>query len=224
MSWYEWPEVQQRRLRLKARLHGQAVKPQGGRYYDLLHLPHGHFPIPMLKRWRGFPILARHVRDEYFYSCSCCGEPSFFQEAPYCRECWELHGDPSGSTWLTRRENRDKRRTYFKNLWKRLDCLFLPILVLLNRIPARILPKRFRRYRAWYVVSLRHHEADPDFWEYYQKHIKPLDEYLASEDFQRQLERDYLEDYDPIDELLVTNTKREDIEIEEEQRLLEEWM
>jgi len=120
MSWYEWPEVKQRRLRLKAKLQGQAVQPCMGRYYDLLHLPHGHLPVPMLKRWRHFPIPTQHIRDEYFYSCPVCGEPSFFRENPCCQECWGLYGEPSRSDWLTRRMNRNRRKNYFKNMRKRI--------------------------------------------------------------------------------------------------------
>jgi len=74
------------------------------------------------------------------------------------------------------------------------------------------------------VVSLRRHKADPDFWEYYQKHLVPLDKWLESEDFQRQLERDYLDDYDPVEEILATGTEGEDARMEEEQRTLEEWV
>jgi len=74
------------------------------------------------------------------------------------------------------------------------------------------------------VVSLRRHEADPDYWAYYQKHLVPLDKWLESEDFQRQLERDYLEDYDPVEEILATGTEGAEAQEELAQADLEDWM
>ena len=126
------------------------VQPKNGRYYDLIHVPHGHIPTPMTNLWSSLPIPIKQTRDAQFYFCPECGEPSFFKINYMCNWCeedysWNL------SEWQEvawRRYERRRRRKYFKEIFKRIEYLFLPIHVLLGK--------------AWYVQSVRLHYSDVD--------------------------------------------------------------
>lgn len=61
-------------------------------YYDLIELPSGrHIPVPIARELVGdkeiskIP-LSRKIRDEEFFECPQCGEPSFFKvyQCDYC--------------------------------------------------------------------------------------------------------------------------------------------
>lgn len=120
------------------------AKSKDANYYDLIRVPHGHIPAPLVNFWSKFPIPVKETRGCDFYYCPRCGEPSFFKIEFACWQCqddieefgaWKLYKE------LQRKYQRRKRRKYFRNFWKRLEYLCLPVLVLLGK--------------AWYVKSNR---------------------------------------------------------------------
>jgi len=121
-----------------------------GRYYDLIHVPHGHIPTPKMNFWSSLPLPIKALRGEDFYYCPCCGEPSFFKIRYACWQCENdfVYDDRYYEERCYRRYRRRERRRYFKQLLKRIEYLFLPILVLLGK--------------AWYVRSTRRHYCDYD--------------------------------------------------------------
>ena len=122
----------------------QKIRPKHARYYDLIHVPHGHIPAPLTNLWSNLPIPIKEKRDWDFYYCPCCGEPSFFKIHFACWQCqddFEEFGAWDLEKRMRHRYYRKRRRDYFRNVFKRLEYLFLPILILLGK--------------AWYVWSMR---------------------------------------------------------------------
>jgi len=123
---------------MRIKLREQKVRPKDGLYYDLIRVPHGHIPAPMTNLWSALPIPVKDERGCDYYYCPNCGEPSFFKINSWCRTCeaWDLVDDE-----IVRRYKRRRRRKYFKEIFKRIEYWFLPILILLGK--------------AWYVGSTR---------------------------------------------------------------------
>jgi len=106
-----------------------------GGYYDLVRVPHGHIPVPLVRGlWRYLPLPVREFRTWEFYECPLCGTPSFFKGV-----CWECQD----WDWAAaeRYYSRRRRREYFRAVWKRVELWLLPLLLLLGR--------------AWYVRARR---------------------------------------------------------------------
>lgn len=121
-------------------LHLKKLAPVNGYYYDLIKLPHGHVPVPKARLWSHLPVPIREFRGEDYYECPCCGQPSFFKVEYACRECDNDLGyydgyDPEKEVYRIRRQ----RRNYFRQFLKRIEYLFLPLLVLTGK--------------AWYVLA-----------------------------------------------------------------------
>lgn len=122
-------------------------RPKYCRYYDLIHVPHGHIPTPKTNLWSHLPLPVKAIRGSRFYYCPCCGQPSFFKIRYACWTCEEDFAyDADYEKKCYARYRRRERRRYFKQLFKRIEYLFLPILVLLGK--------------AWYVRSVRRHYCD----------------------------------------------------------------
>ena len=127
------------------------IQPKYGRYYDLIRVPHGHIPVPLAKLWSRLPIPVKEIRDENYYSCPVCGEPSFFKIRYACRYCLdEFDYDPKLEDWAWKEYQRRMRRDYFRNFLKRIEYLILPFLILIGK--------------AWYVRSIYLHPLE---WQYY---------------------------------------------------------
>jgi hypothetical protein len=129
-------------LKLKPKL-----KPGQGGYYDLIRVPHGHVPVTKVFLWCRLPLPVREIRGDTYFRCPECGSLSFFKVDICCRTCafgLELNSPEeyfrARDRLFNRWQNRD-RRDYFRNILKRLECLVLPLLVLLGK--------------AWYVRSKR---------------------------------------------------------------------
>lgn len=127
-------------------------RPKDGKYYDLVKLPHGHIPAPLIRLWSSIPLPVKAIRDEYYYCCPECGEPSFFKINYMCWQCQDFYEYNCGqkvfnNAW--RRHKRRKRRKYFKEILKKIEYLVLPILALVGK--------------AYYVESKRGHFRDT--WE-----------------------------------------------------------
>jgi hypothetical protein len=113
-------------------------RAKNANYYDLVKIPHGHIPAPKLNLWSSFPIPVKARRGNHYYFCPTCGAPSFFKVEV---ACWGCQEDFYSFDEFMTRYYRKKRRNYFRRIWKRLEYLFLPLLVLLGK--------------AWYVQSVR---------------------------------------------------------------------
>lgn len=124
----------------------ERLRPRYGRYYDLIRVPHGHIPAPLTNLWSLLPVPARESRGSGFYFCPVCGGPSFFKIRYACSWCEEDLGFDDSEDWAWKRYKRKSRRDYFRELFKRIEYLFLPILILLGK--------------AWYVRSTRRHYRD----------------------------------------------------------------
>lgn len=125
------------------------LRPATGRYYDLVHVPHGHIPAPRIRLWSRLPLPVKEFRSWDFFSCPECGKPSFFKLIYMCRSCEDiLEYDVVRAAWVhgQARVARRARRNYFRAFLKRLEYLMLPVLVLLGK--------------AWYVRSKRQHWSD----------------------------------------------------------------
>lgn len=118
------------------------LKPKDSRYYDLIRIPHGHIPAPMANFWSSFPIPIKEKRGWDYYYCPMCGSGSFFKVDVACW-CCQYDFDYN---FLHRVYEKKRRHDYFRRLWKKLEYLFLPILVLIGK--------------AWYVRSERRHLND----------------------------------------------------------------
>lgn len=118
----------------------EKLRAKNGRYYDLIKVPHGHIPTPLVNLWSNFPIPVKERRGWDYYYCRFCGTPSFFKGI--CRQCeYDFEWDMLASYY-----QKKKRREYFRKLWKRLEYLYLPLLVLTGK--------------AWYVRSKVLHPHD----------------------------------------------------------------
>jgi len=121
-------------------------RPREGRYYDLVRVPHGHIPVPKVNMWSGFPIPVREIRGYDYYHCPNCGQPSFFKVNVMCRYCeddasYDYASDGEQEEAMSRIYRLRSRRNYFREIWKRLEYLILPVLVLLGQ--------------SWYVEARR---------------------------------------------------------------------
>ncbi|MEM1589998.1 MAG: hypothetical protein QW175_06240 [Candidatus Bathyarchaeia archaeon] len=112
--------------------HLTRLRPIDGYYYDLIRVPHGHIPVPKVKLWSRLPLPIKEFRDERYYRCPSCGQPSFFKILFTCDECWK-------DNWRLLGYRKAERRDYFRQFWKRLEYLLLPVLVLTGK--------------AWYVLA-----------------------------------------------------------------------
>jgi len=149
------------------------IRPKYGRYYDLIRVPHGHIPAPLTNLWSKLPIPVKEVRDENYYFCPVCGEPSFFKIRYACWKCQgEFEYDPSLEEWAWKEYKRKMRKDYFRNFLKRIEYLILPFLVLIGK--------------AWYVRSYRLHPSDREFQEKEQKFFRWVMEH--PDEFQKSLE------------------------------------
>lgn len=118
-----------------------------GRYYDLIRVPHGHIPVSKLYLWKNYPIEAKETRTYNYFQCPECGNPSFFKVSSCEYDGFYGYGnDAEERRW--RRVRRRERNDYFRRLWKDLEGLALPFLVLIGK--------------AWYVRSDRLHYSDPE--------------------------------------------------------------
>jgi hypothetical protein len=116
--------------------HLRKLAPINGFYYDLIRLPHGHFPVPKANLWARLPLPIKEFRGEGYYECPSCGMPSFFKIEYACRDCEDCFDySPETESW---RINK-RRRKYFRKFYKRIEYLFLPLLVLTGK--------------AWYVLA-----------------------------------------------------------------------
>jgi hypothetical protein len=118
--------------------HLRKLRPIDGYYYDLIRVPHGHIPVPKANLWSHLPLPIKEFRDECYYRCPSCGEPSFFKIQYVCDECFEDLDDIEQYYYKCFRV-RMERRDYFRSFWKRIEYLLLPILVLTGK--------------AWYVLA-----------------------------------------------------------------------
>jgi len=125
-------------------------RPREGRYYDLVRVPHGHIPVPKVNAWSGFPIPFREVRGYDYYRCPNCGGPSFFKVNAMCLDCEDDDFNreyESEEDYRSQERDRERkyrlrvRRDFFRGIWKRLEYLVLPALILLGE--------------AWYVEARR---------------------------------------------------------------------
>ena len=95
------------------------------RYYDLIEVPHGHIPAPLLfPLYRFIPLREGEPRDESFFSCPICGAASFFSGV--CSFCEEELSDPE----LRKYEVHEGIR----HLLKSIEHLFIPVLWLFGAV------------------------------------------------------------------------------------------
>lgn len=116
------------------------AKPEKGRYYDLIKVPHGHIPVSQIKLWSKLLIPIKAFRGYGYFRCPECDSPSFFRLIFDCGCCGAFM--EGGYKRFLRRQ----RRRYFKGILKRLESLILPILVFTGK--------------AYYVRSERTHWSD----------------------------------------------------------------
>ena len=104
-------------------------------YYDLVRIPHGHFPGPLIPEiFKYLPIPAGKKRDDSFYSCPECGRPTFFKITKWCKDCKDMiyfseekEYQQHYERWQ-KRKVEDKRRLKFK----KIEIYLLPILIILG--------------------------------------------------------------------------------------------
>jgi len=113
-------------------------------YYDLVRVPHGHIPAPMVGFWSWLPLPVKGKRDGRMFFCPVCGMPSFFKVFDQCRWCEDWDDTPHDE-WVKEYE-RKRRREKWRARWKRLEYVLLPILMLTGK--------------AWYIRSVRYHSVD----------------------------------------------------------------
>ena len=109
-------------------------------YYDLLKVPHGHIPAPMVKFWSWLPVPVRGKRTPRTFMCPRCGMPSFFKVQFSCSWCADFQDMPNYDY------KRVRRREKWRARWKQLEYVLLPFLVLFGK--------------AWYMRSTRYHAVD----------------------------------------------------------------
>ena len=136
--------------KLLLRAEKMKVRPKYARYYDLIRVPSGHIPAPMIRLWSSLPIPVKQLRTERLYRCPVCGEPSFFKIRYACWECeMYMEDNPEFQKQVMRDYRKRQRREYFRNMRKKIEMLLLPFLVLIGK--------------AWYVRSPRLHPIDPEY-------------------------------------------------------------
>jgi len=112
------------------------TQPKNAHYYDLVRIPHGHIPAPMIKFWSWLPIPIKGQRDWDTFHCPVCGGSSFYKVKAYCEDCASFFEEDEGKTWRAWKERDTKRWK-----WKRLEHALLPLLVLIGK--------------AWYLPSVQ---------------------------------------------------------------------
>jgi len=118
------------------------AKCKNALYYDLLVIPHGHIPAPMVRFWSWLPIPVKGLRTYDTFSCPVCGMPSFFKIDYMCRECESWNdGEEYYLHWKSREGKRKKRLK-----WKAFEYALLPLYILLGK--------------AWYMKSVQYHAID----------------------------------------------------------------
>jgi len=104
-------------------------------YYDLVKIPHGHIPAPMIKFWGWLPIPIKGNRDYDTFHCPTCGCSSFYKTGITCRYC-DFRDDDNEQVWK-KHQKREKNR----KKWKRFEHAILPLLILFGK--------------AWYMPSVK---------------------------------------------------------------------
>jgi len=104
-----------------------------GFYYDLIRVPSGHIPAPMVKLWKKFPIPIKDYRDTNTFECRNCGAPSFFKVPDYCFSCHTYKHESYDENFREKEKIRQEK--------KDAECKILPLLVLMGK--------------AWYVRTTR---------------------------------------------------------------------
>jgi len=99
-------------------------QPKNANYYDLVKIPHGHIPAPMIKFWGWLPIPEGPQRTYNTFHCPTCGSPSFFKTGLSCPDC-EWNQEDNEQTWKKYIKRENGRRK-----WKRFEHAILPLLVL----------------------------------------------------------------------------------------------
>lgn len=94
--------------------------PYFSAYYDLILIPSGHIPAPLVNVWQHCRIPVAGQRDEETFTCPWCHTKSY-----YSGPC---------SEWC----KRQLPKSYFlnkklSNMRKRIEILFLPILVRIGK-------------------------------------------------------------------------------------------
>ena len=137
-------------------------------YYDLVRVPHGHIPAPMVKFWGWFPLPIKDKRTYNTFICPNCGSPSFFKVWDSCNWCQYYDEEFYDRTYINQKREKWRRR------WKDLEYALLPLLVLLGK--------------AWYMRSERYNIRD------YMRGRVPKPEPIAYDPYPYQ--QKILEDYE----------------------------
>jgi len=114
------------------------AQAKNAKYYDLVRIPHGHIPAPMIKFWGWLPIPIKGKRDWNTFCCPVCGQGSFYKIDYMCRECEQWYDDDEAQyQYYLKRMKKQKHR----KLLKKIEHGLLPILVLFGKV--------------WYMPSVR---------------------------------------------------------------------
>jgi len=98
-------------------------------YYDLVSIPHGHIPAPMIKFWDWLPIPIKGQRDYSTFHCQICGSPSFFKQGHGCHDCGGSYIRMDDEKEWVKHQGKEKTR----KKWKRFEHAILPLLVLFGK-------------------------------------------------------------------------------------------
>jgi len=113
------------------------AQAKNANYYDLVRIPHGHIPAPMIKFWDWLLIPVKGQRDYSTFHCNICGSSNFFKQGYGCNDCGGSYpGMDDENDW---KNNQLKEKTRKK--WKHLEHAILPLLILFGK--------------AWYMPSVR---------------------------------------------------------------------
>ena len=137
MVWYGYPCLENGehcKIKEYLRKNLRRVAPINGFYYDLIRVPHGHIPAPLVRLWSRLPLPIKEFRKYDYYHCPICGEPSFFKGV--CDDCFFYYPFET-DTWY----KQTARKEYFRQILKRIECIFLPFLAFFGK--------------AWYVLACK---------------------------------------------------------------------
>jgi hypothetical protein len=126
-----WREGECCRVFTYLQQHLKKLRPIDGNYYDLIRIPHGHIPVPNTNLWSRLPLSVKEFRDEHYYRCPTCGAPTFFKIKYMCEICFE--DDDIFEQYSDSKHILIERKDYFRNFLKRIEYLFLPILILTGK-------------------------------------------------------------------------------------------
>ena len=118
-------------------------------YYDLVKIPHGHIPAPMVKFWSWLPIPIKGKRTSTTFFCPNCGEPSFFkirERCNWCEQWWDENDDEVSYKEMRKKYDWKRKREKWRRRWKELEYALLPLLILFGK--------------AGYLRSVRYHFRD----------------------------------------------------------------